>query len=168
MEFLEKNLEDIIWESDRSKLKERGLNVFGKAKRQLKIGNYGIADLVCVDRRSIHSSKNQSYLDITVYELKRNAIGVSAFFQAIRYCKGIQSYLNQYHPNIEYNLNIVLIGDNVDTTGSFCYIPDLIYDRGIEFPTQQIVSISFYSYKYKIDGIWFEYKCQFNLIDEGF
>ena len=46
MKFLEKDLEQIIFESGRDSLRERGLSISGKLLRQLRIGNYGIADLV--------------------------------------------------------------------------------------------------------------------------
>jgi hypothetical protein len=56
MKFLEKDLEQIIWDADKEILSERGLNLDGKLKRQLKIGNYGIADL-------IHFKRPVSYYD---------------------------------------------------------------------------------------------------------
>lgn len=45
-DFLEKTLEDIIFETSNDDLKERGLWICGNKKRQVKIGNYGIADLI--------------------------------------------------------------------------------------------------------------------------
>ena len=50
MKFLEKDLEEIIFETSNKELNERGLFVYGKKYRQLRIGNYGVADLVVVDR----------------------------------------------------------------------------------------------------------------------
>ena len=87
MKFLEKDLEDIIWESDNIKLRKRGLSINGIKKRQLKIGNYGIADLVTC-YKSINDFNNG--LIVTVYELKKEKAGISAFLQALRYCKGIK------------------------------------------------------------------------------
>ena len=72
MKFLEKNLEDIIWEASNEKLQERGLNISGKKLRQLRIGNYGIADLVTFDRDYYHTEYLHPFLNITVYELKKN------------------------------------------------------------------------------------------------
>ena len=45
MTFLEKDLEQIIFETPKEKLQEKGLVIKGKLLRQIKIGNYGIADL---------------------------------------------------------------------------------------------------------------------------
>ena len=114
MEFLEKDLEEIIFEADRNDLIERGLNIRGKLFRQLKIGNYGIADLVEVSRFRKdgwhEGSQIEPRLFITVYELKKDKIGISAFLQALGYLKGIRQYLRVRKPNIEFILHIVLIG----------------------------------------------------------
>ena len=53
MDFLEKDLEDIIWNAQstregREKLKSRGLNIQGKVFRQPNLGEYGIPDLVSI------------------------------------------------------------------------------------------------------------------------
>lgn len=45
-EFFEKTLEDIIFNTDNELLCEHGLLISGKKLRQVKIGNYGIADLI--------------------------------------------------------------------------------------------------------------------------
>ena len=50
MRFLEKDLEQIIHESGMDQLNERGLPIDGKMFRQMRIGNYGIADLITVTR----------------------------------------------------------------------------------------------------------------------
>jgi hypothetical protein len=50
MNFLEKNLEDIIFETHENKLRDRGLEISGKKLRQLRIGNYGIADMITYTR----------------------------------------------------------------------------------------------------------------------
>ena len=82
MKFLEKDLENIIWESDNEKLREKGLEIYGKKFRQIRIGNYGVADLITVDRRKDCFDGN--FLDITVYELKKEKAGISACRTAVR------------------------------------------------------------------------------------
>ena len=86
MKFLEKELEQIIWESDKAQLENRGLSLYGTLYRQKPIGNYGIADIIQVEKAY---SKNKPYLIIDVLELKQEKIGISAFLQAVRYAKGI-------------------------------------------------------------------------------
>jgi hypothetical protein len=75
MKFLEKDLEDIIWEASNERLQENGLDISGKKYRQLRIGNYGIADIVSVTKPYYHEyfKKHQKGI-ITIYELKKELI----------------------------------------------------------------------------------------------
>lgn len=168
MEFLEKDLESIIWESDIEMLEERGLTIEGKMFRQLRIGNYGIADLVTVNRRYKYENYVDGKLTITVYELKKGKVGISAFLQALRYCKGIAQYLDK-RKFYDYTLAITLIGKSVDLDGSLIFISDLVggySDKGDL--NGYIDDISFYSYDYKIDGLNFELHKGYKLTNEGF
>lgn len=150
MNFLEKDLEDIIWESDKEKLDERGLPVYSKLIRQLNIKGYGVADLV---GWSIERYPYGRILNVTIYELKKDKIGISALMQSISYARGIQRYLKNRLKNLEFTINIVLIGSSVDTSGAFCYIPDLICN---DYSYGQLNTIQYYTYEYKIDGIYFK------------
>lgn len=177
MKFLEKDLEEIIYEThnkDNYQLWERNLYTNGKMLRQLNIGSYGIADLVTFERGYVDPmypnefvfndsdfltpETNYPTLRITVYELKKDKIGIAGFLQAVGYVKGIQRYLASrkrfkwYHVIYE----IVLIGKNVDTSGNFCYITDL-------FP-----KVSFVTYKYSINGLSFTTSQGYRITDEGF
>ena len=162
MSFLEKDLENIIWESDNEKLREKGLEIYGKKFRQIRIGNYGIADLITVDRRL--DCYEEYFLDITIYELKKEKAGISAFLQAIKYCKGIQTYMLNKRSNTLFKLNIVLCAKNIDTESDYIYISDLISSDEYE----NICSVYNYSFNYGIDGIIFKQEKNYNLIDKGF
>lgn len=179
MKFLEKDLEEIIFESYKKdygkELNLKGLLINGTIKKQLKIGNYGIADLVTFKRDieeefipelivndEIHSNLlayskvNKSKLTITVYELKKDKIGISAMLQAIRYAKGIKDYLEN-RCFVDYiDFEIALIGREIDISGSFCYLPDL-------FP-----KIRFYTYKYGLNGLVFKKEEDYSLSKKGF
>lgn len=181
MEFLEKDLETIIWEASDNDLEDAGLDFYGKRFRQLRIGNYGIADLVTVRRECIYSESEyirsgkhkiiDSYLVITVYELKKDKIGVGAFLQAVGYVKGIQSYLKKR--NFEnFIFRVKLVGSDIDKSGSFCYLPDLI---NVNIPCDEpvyikgfIEDISFYTYHITLNGLKFNSHYGYNLINEGF
>lgn len=162
MKFLEKDLEDIIWESDKEELAERGFIIYGKLFRQLKIGNYGIADLVSINR-GVEGLKNA--LNINVIELKKDSIGISAFLQAVNYVKGIDSYLKFRKFSHPYFFNITLIGSEIDTSGSFCFIQDLfssyLNEGGIN-------EINFLTYDYKVSGIYFNDETGYDLTNKGF
>jgi len=169
MEFLEKDLEEIIFNASDKDLNKKGLSSFSswrsvtKRKRQLKIGNYGIADMVTFERVKLYPDKRRkkpyrSKLIITVYELKKDAISVSAFFQALRYVKGIKRYLscrNNFGFDIEYK--IVLIGrQDLSTETDVIYLND-IFDN-----------VELYGYNYSIDGLKFKSLSAYCLIKEGF
>lgn len=167
MEFLEKDLETIIWESDKIKLSERGLSLNGKIKRQLKIGNYGILDLLTIEKK-YEDEYNNPYLSFTIYELKKDKIGISAFLQALNYCKGIKTYMEEKRSEICFELNIVLIGREIDTSGSFIFIEDLFSKTHFKCKHNSINYIKFYTYKYGIDGLVFKRESNYNLTSYGF
>lgn len=163
MKFLEKDLEDIIWKSSNEKLEEKGLSVLGVKKRQLRIGNYGIADIVTFERIS-GDGYERPYLDITVYELKKEKAGISAFLQAARYCKGISSYLEIHKPKMFFRLNIVLCAKEIDTSSDYIFLTDLIMSDFFG----HINLVSNYSFEYGIDGIIFKQEKNYNLTAKGF
>lgn len=142
MEFLEKDLEQIIWETDKEALLDKGLYVNGKLFRQLKIGRYGIADLVSFERKNF-------CIHFTVYELKKDNIGIAAFMQAYSYVKGLVEYLEMR--GFLSTFEVVLIGKKLDMSGSFCYLTDLI------------PQLSFYTYHIDINGLQFTQKSDYRL-----
>lgn len=178
MKFLEKDLEEIIYETykeNRRKLCEKNLFIDGEMKRQLRIGNYGIADLVTIERdyncetdydyvldeeketEDIILSENlEPKLVVTIYELKKEKIGVSAFLQAINYAKGIKDYFDKRCFKFEVEIHIALIGKELDTSGSFCFLPSVMSN------------LRFYTYEYGIDGIIFKREHGYQLTNKGF
>lgn len=165
MKFLEKDLEEIIWNADKELLSERGLTLSGNLKRQLRIGNYGIADLVNFERPYYRYENNQRILFdpgfIQVIELKNESISISAFLQAIRYLKGIKSYLGKRNFDIrDFHFIITLIGRKIDTNSDMIFLPDIIQSEKI--------SVEIYTYSYDIDGITFNEECFYKLQNEGF
>lgn len=171
MNFLEKDLENIIWESDNEKLQERNLPIMGKKFRQFKIGSYGILDLMTVRRKYYYDYDLETYLpylDITIYELKKEKVGISAFLQAIRYCKGIKTYFESKKPEIEFALNVVLVGKQVDTNSDFIFLLDLIDFQESGNANGLIKRLKAYSFDYHIDGIKFKCHEGYDLIEKGF
>jgi hypothetical protein len=161
MDFLEKDLEDIIFISKNEDLRKRGLDIDGIKKRQVSIGNYGRADLISrstvkddeftlIDviegKRSFEMYKEYNHY-ITVYELKQNTIDIRSFLQAIGYCKGIYDYL-MLRKIYNFRLNICLIGKSINLNNEFKYLPIIL--------TNDLFHLSLYTYSYEIDGIHFE------------
>lgn len=164
MKFLEKDLEQIIYESGIDAVNKKGLPIAGKMLRQLKIGNYGIADLITFERPFIEQVTNVYKIRqqgiITVYELKKDRVSIGAFLQAVRYAKGIRSYLEKRNKLHLYDIKIVLIGKEIDVDGAFCYLPEIL--------NMETNFIEFYTYTFDIDGISFTEKMGYSLINEGF
>ena len=128
MEFLEKDLEQIIFEANEKELDNRGLYLRGKRFRQMKIGGYGIADLVYITRPHFNPySKEMMKGVISVIELKQNTITVSAFLQAVRYVRGVQRFLELNQPNLDgsFDFEIILIGSKIDMDSSIVFLPDI-------------------------------------------
>lgn len=170
MNFLEKDLEQIIWESDNEKLKEKNLPISGKKFRQLRIGNYGVLDLMTVEKEDTWCyvlNERVPYLNITVYELKKEKVGISAFLQAIKYCKGIKSYISERKPNFCFKLNIVLVAKEVDLNSDFIYLTDLL-DHKYSDDFGVISSVENFSFSYDINGILFKQHHSYNLTNKGF
>ena len=153
--FYEKDLEEIIFNATKEQLESRGLCVDGRMMRQVSVGKYGRIDLLTISRSNYEGEHFEKYLDITIYELKEDKIGIGAFFQAIGYAKGIQKYMEKRR-YYNFSLNIVLIGGSIDLSGSFCYLPDLFNTIPLSYTRPSINSITFYTYDYNIDGIIFK------------
>lgn len=155
MKFLEKDLEEIIFKAKKQDLKQKGLNVKGKVYRQLRIGNYGVADLVTFEREFCREWGAHN-LVITVYELKKDKIGISTFLQALGYLKGIKRYLSDRYPSYHLCYKIVLIGKIIDISSTFVYLSDFYDD------------LENYTYDYGINGIEFKKQKGYKLTNENF
>ena len=154
MDFLERDLEDLIFNTDNETLNNRGLYIEGKKYRQLRIGNYGIADIVTFNR-----VPNTNRLLITVYELKKSRIGVDSFMQAVGYVKGITRYLeSRTGKKFEIQTKIILVGKHIEYGTNFTFLEDFI----------SYFKLESYIYNYDIDGLTFTQIDGYLLKDEGF
>lgn len=156
----EKEIEDLIFNADTNFLSERGLYLPYFKKRQLKIGNYGIADIVGYEKAYFFNGVKHTENKIYIYELKKETINIDAFIQAVSYAKGIKRYMEKYKPNIDFGFKIILIGKDIDLSNSLVYLPDL-------FDNEEI-SISIYTFDYRIDGFYFKEHSGYSLKDEKF
>lgn len=158
MQFLERDLEDIIFNADKVKLSERGLLIEGVLKRQVKIGNYGISDLVSFRRPEYRSDLKfrPENCSLTVFELKKDIIDEKTFFQALKYLKGLKRYfeVRNFLPSDSIDFNIVLIGREVK--GDIDFLPAFSDN------------IFIFTYEYNVDGIYFKILNNSRLYNEGF
>jgi hypothetical protein len=168
MKFLECDLEEIIMSVNDVKLSERGLHIGSKKKNQVRIGNYGVADIVSFHTPNWFFSRGEMVLiekpKIQVIELKKDAVSLSSFIQAVGYLKGIQRYMDKVRniDILDYNWEIVLIGKTVDFSSNLVYLPDL-FDL-----EQNSIGVSIYTYEYEFDGLTFKPHHGYSLIKEGF
>ena len=172
MEFLEKDLEDIIFHATHEQLRNRNLYIRGKKYRQLKIGNYGIADLVFIQRPFFHPyEKHLTKGVITIFELKKDKIGLHTFDQLIRYANGVKFYLQKRGLIGHYDISLIAIGKTVDLSSSFCYLPNLlnqdISENKIGY-TEPIIKFEAFTYLYDFDGIKFNEIYDYQLKNNGF
>jgi hypothetical protein len=148
MKFLEKDLETIIYETPKHSLYERGLYINRNKYRQKRIGNYGIADIIAVEKTEYGE------IDIQIIELKKDAIDMYTIIQVVNYAKGVSRYLEYRNSQIPVLINLICIGRKIDN--------DIVY------MTESLRRCFFYTYSYDFDGIHFQNRSGYHLIDEGF
>jgi len=154
MKFNEFDLEEAIWQDYKTTGGEQTalscLMLGSIMKRQLRIGNYGVADLVGFDIDIAPNGKVG--ISATVYELKRGCIDIKALLQSCRYAAGLKHLVN-----IKFiNINIVLIGSSIDMSSEFVYLLD------------RLNNVDLYIAHLSMSGIEFEYvNTNFGLVDKG-
>ena len=94
---------------------------------------------------------------IQVWELKQKAIDNEAFWQGVKYMKGIQQYLLGRQTEMRFNVELHLVGKDVNTNGSFCYLPEVL--SGIVY---------FHTYELNFYGVYFNNCETYSLSNEGF
>jgi len=173
MKFLEKDLEQIIMSASNEMLQQRGLEIHGKRKNQVRIGNYGIADIIEFQRPSWDDEMKLYHKGvINVIELKKENISVSSFFQAVNYLHGIKRFIELKKPHLQYlfNYRITLIGKSIDVNSSICYLPDIIDSSTdcIHEEDENKLSMDIFTYDYTLDGLKFTSQYGYKLKNEGF
>ena len=177
MEFLERNLEDILFDALQSKEQYRMINDRGLCiakpflvKRQLRIGNYGTCDLITLNRPyEARDAENfvwdREKLIITVYELKQNKISFNSLLQLIRYMRGITRWMDK-NKGFDFTVRGILIGKSIDVQSDYIYLFEYFSDND----DSHLGCIDTYSYNYKIDGIEFKQELlgNYSLSNEGF
>lgn len=142
MQFLEKDLEDIIF-THHDKMQARGLSVctHDLMYRQIQLGSYGICDCLGVN---IYSDHRYRAIDMFVYELKKEKIDFNTLGQAMRYKVALESIIGRHNINrTEINIYLILVGKSIEINGDFAFL------------LGRIPGILSYTYKYDFDGIVF-------------
>lgn len=171
MKFLEKDLEEVIFNASYEDLQDRGLDyVYPMRKRQLKIGNYGIADIV-----SMQHWKDWDYnenlnkyelvntgINISIVELKLDNISISSFLQGLRYAKGVARYVEKRGIFRRYPVlyQLTIIGRSIDLQSDLVYLPEFM---------ECDLKLSLMTYDFDLkNGLTFTTHEGYVLSDEGF
>jgi hypothetical protein len=140
MKFLEKNLEDIIFETDNSRLNERGFVIFGRKYRQVRLGDAGVCDIITI----VYSKKTKKH-HITIYELKKDNVNIDTYFQALRYANELENLILKRGLNIDnIKIQIMLCGQQVYGDKNLINILNFYRDH-----------VACFSYYYDFDGLQF-------------
>jgi hypothetical protein len=159
MKFLEADLEKIIMSIPNRDLRAAGLQIYGRKRNQIRIGNYGICDVA-----SITTNHIENYYTVDIWELKQDCIDWKTLEQSLRYAKGVMNYLNNFKeflPDMELRITINMVGRRINLKDSFIYLADI-------FGTSREDIINFYTYDYLFDGIKFTKVKNYQIINEGF
>lgn len=132
-DFLEKTLEEIIFEN-RDKVHGRGFpNFLANAKRQFIMPIYGTCDIFSWEI-SEKSFKGK------IFELKKDKVDINTLSQVIGYGKQLDAILINRFQNID--ISLYAIGNEIDTN-----VLNLAYWG---------LNVHIYTYDYSFDGLVFE------------
>lgn len=99
--------------------------MFADEVRQLKIGAYGIADIV---RLNYHDQRNTFQVQIT--ELKKGILNKDGLFQICRYKRGLERYVSalKKHKGISFEVEFfgVLCGSGIELSTDFVYAAEQV------------------------------------------
>lgn len=139
MNILEKEIEDIVFESlrnNKKELLERGFHFDGSLKydRQVYLGEYGIADIVGYGTTTV--SNGSRWIYIHIIEIKKDQVNNGTLLQACRYARAIQRIVNKSLKNAYVSIDISLIGKTINQSDDFVYMADIF--GGVKLYTYSI------------------------------
>ena len=139
MDFLEKDLEDIIWKAaqtdvGREELKRRGLEMYGKIYRQVNLGGYGRCDLLTI-------SIDDKNVCVHIYELKKEELSTSTLEQVLRYKRAVLDILLGKLHNHQVSIECTIIGRSTNA-----YLERVL----------SAIEVDSLIYRYDINGLFFD------------
>lgn len=146
MNFLEKDLETIIWENYDA-CDDRGLTIGsrhfiggGLRLRQMNLMPFGIADLV-----NIYFNRFSGHCWVQIIECKKDKVDANTYLQAKRYATAITDILYSMPLGAPTSIaiSIVLAGKSVDTSGPIAHA------------VAQDTNCDTFTYSYGLNGISF-------------
>lgn len=144
----EKKLEDLIEELFNNGELDCKLPVFStkpfKMRRQVSIGDYGVADVIFIER--MFDENIVPTINFHIIELKARQLKSKDFAQLSKYSKGLSHYLKYREFGCNYSINPILIGEHPSEGQGF----------GDSFFISDFSHIDTYCYYVDINGFGFE------------
>lgn len=142
----EKELEDFLME-DPDNLVHIGIELSKNAKvyRQLSLGNYGRADIVCIDPSP--GPDGHFWFNVHIVELKKDQIDVNTLVQACRYLVGLRHHLRNSTAQREglshkFHYEITIVGSGFNAT-DWIYLSNIANFRAYTYDLSLSHGISF-------------------------
>jgi hypothetical protein len=133
MNILEQEIENVVWSAIQANkheiLNERGLPIFNEFSyiTQMELSTYGRADIVGLKVWPIKPGEQNRTISVHIFELKKDAIGVNTFLQALRYAKGVTEMITYaFNTIFIFNVHIMLVGKTIEES-AFTMASDLLY-----------------------------------------
>lgn len=139
MDFLEKDLEDIIWNAaqtnvGREELKRRGLEIHGKMYRQVNLGGYGRCDLLAI-------SIDGKNVCVHIYELKKGELSTSTLAQVLKYKRAVLDVLLGKLHNHQISIKCTIVGRSTNV-----YLERIL----------SAIEVDSLIYSYDVNGLFFD------------
>jgi hypothetical protein len=132
-DFLERNLEDLIFEN-KSNIEQRGFPTL----RDTLCRQFRLPSNKCIDLLSYSVEDNTLYASI--FELKREKLGIQSLLQLLGYGSEFLVNASPHFKRVE--LEMALVG--------------LDYDKELGLMLQQMLPVDLYLYKYTYNGLFFK------------
>ncbi len=140
---LEKQLKDIIWETDNDKLNQRGLFISGEKRQSQNFKDFGKADFVTKDNDLWNPR-------LTIYEFLDGNISVSSVLKCLTILKGMRKFHDDcLIKNDSFLYSITIVGRSIPEESALLFFP-YFFNNG-----EKIYEINFYTYSFDINGIRF-------------
>jgi hypothetical protein len=156
MNFLEKDLENLIIDTDKNKLLENGLYIGNKKIRQLNLGANGILDIVSYEKRYDNTNK-VPVIYIRIYELKRDTVCMNTIKQLSRYYLAVSEYVKSRYLKSEglftFQINLVLIGSNFNFNDSN-FITSAFLIKNLEIFTYSLQNKNIFFTKVDLEKVY--------------
>jgi hypothetical protein len=143
----EQELENYLFNLYQNPQNDNPLEISGKCFKQVRVGGYGIIDLLCIDVEAGWVGKNGTCpptIHIQIIELKKGCIDFNSIGQVSRYKTAIEQYISclpkqRKGIDVLFNISCILVGNH-------------ILNGDISYLVKHLDWLSVYFYSLSLDG----------------